>query len=117
MPCVCIGCGCDDFNACVSESGACHWSEIFPSNNKRGICSRCAKIAARLALHRARTPPQLSVGMKVRVKADARGPTGKFRKCAGRAGTLEQLRPLVVRFGPRAHEIVANLSTKELEPA
>lgn len=60
---------------------------------------------------------KLQVGQRVRVRHDARGATGKFRKCCGREGVIEKVRPLIVRFGPRSHEYVANLRPIELEPA
>jgi hypothetical protein len=40
--CVCIGCGCDDNNACLSiGEEPCHWVCVNRTT-KRGICSECA---------------------------------------------------------------------------
>lgn len=39
-PRFCIGCGCTDNQACVSDLGEpCHW---VAADNRRGVCSECA---------------------------------------------------------------------------
>lgn len=41
---VCIGCGCDDLHACVSETGdACYWLKVN-YDTKQGVCSECEKL-------------------------------------------------------------------------
>ena len=38
---VCIGCGCNDFHACVDPlNGPCHWLRLDRGNG-RGVCSAC----------------------------------------------------------------------------
>lgn len=38
---VCVGCGCDDLHACVSEMGdACYWLKVN-YDTKQGVCSEC----------------------------------------------------------------------------
>lgn len=63
------------------------------------------------------TASPLSVGDRVRVLVDAKSEGGKSRKCAGREGTLEEQHGAYfsVRFGPRAHEVVANLLRADIE--
>lgn len=60
---------------------------------------------------------ELNVGASVRIKAGAKGPNGIKRKCCGREGTVESIDDgaIAVRFGKKAHELVANLSADELE--
>lgn len=57
-----------------------------------------------------------TVGSRVRVKADAKGPNGIKRKCCGREGAVEEIGDTItVRFGKKAHELVTNLRADELE--
>lgn len=39
---VCVGCGCSDFNACMTHDGDCYWLKV---NRKTGlgVCSECAE--------------------------------------------------------------------------
>lgn len=37
---VCIGCGCDDLNACVAGGTTCHWLHVDYARGL-GVCSRC----------------------------------------------------------------------------
>jgi hypothetical protein len=53
----------------------------------------------------------------VQVKADARGHDGKRRKTCGRVGVVEKGgTDLVLRFGPKSHEVLANITSAEVEP-
>lgn len=62
------------------------------------------------------TERQITVGSRVRVKADAKGPNGIKRKCCGREGAVEEIGDTItVRFGKKAHELVTNLHADELE--
>ncbi|MFV5212818.1 ParB/RepB/Spo0J family partition protein [Azonexus caeni] len=56
------------------------------------------------------------VGDQVRVRANAKGPTGKKRKCCGREGVIEgkQEACCLVRFGP-GRDVVSNLAWDEIE--
>lgn len=56
------------------------------------------------------------VGDQVRVRANAKGPTGKKRKCCGREGVIEEKQEAycVVRFGP-GRDVVSNLAWDEIE--
>ncbi len=87
-----------------------------------------AKPAAK-AKTKAKTEPQpeapqepvttIAVGDKVRIKADAKGPNGKKRKCAGREGTIDAISfdgtHHTVRFGEKATDIVTNLARDEFD--
>lgn len=43
----CIGCGCDDFEACeTANGGACHWLRI-DEDRCLGVCSECPDHVAR----------------------------------------------------------------------
>jgi hypothetical protein len=46
--CTCIGCGCNDFNACFDEVAldACHWIRLDTSM-ALGVCSACPDDAKR----------------------------------------------------------------------
>lgn len=62
----------------------------------------------------------LQIGDRIKVKADARGPNNILRKCCGREGAIEEISEdddahYIVRFGPKAHEIVTNLRRHELD--
>ncbi|MFA6310631.1 MAG: ParB/RepB/Spo0J family partition protein [Sterolibacterium sp.] len=66
------------------------------------------------------TASPLQVGDSVRVKDGVKGPTGHLRKCCGREGAIEEISEdddayYIVRFGPKAHEIVTNLRRHELD--
>lgn len=62
------------------------------------------------------TERQITVGSRVRVKADAKGPNGIKRKCCGREGAVEEIGDTItVRFGKKTHELVTNLRADELE--
>ena len=40
--CTCLVCGCDDFHACITPAGACHWLW----HHRRlgvGVCSACTR--------------------------------------------------------------------------
>lgn len=41
----CIGCGCTDVCACVSEDGACYWLRVDYSRGE-GVCSHCPERVA-----------------------------------------------------------------------
>jgi ParB/RepB/Spo0J family partition protein len=60
---------------------------------------------------------ELAIGDCVRVKDDAKGPTGKKRKVAGKEGTMAGIvgEHYSVKFRPKAHEMVTNLERAELE--
>ncbi|WP_462387244.1 ParB/RepB/Spo0J family partition protein [Acidovorax sp. Q11] len=61
--------------------------------------------------------PRIEQGALVRVKADARGADGKRRKTCGRVGVVETGgKDLVLRFGPKSHEVLANITSAEVEP-
>lgn len=61
--------------------------------------------------------PRIEQGAIVRVKADARGADGKRRKTCGRVGVVETGgKDLVLRFGPKSHEMLANITSAEVEP-
>lgn len=63
----------------------------------------------------------LAIGDKVRIKADAKGPNGRKRKCAGREGFIDDISEdgayYTVRFEPKgsALAIVTNLARDEFE--
>ncbi|HBN6266187.1 TPA: hypothetical protein L3N15_004168 [Vibrio parahaemolyticus] len=38
----CIGCGCSDSKACVTDNGPCHWLKLDRKNG-RGVCSNCSR--------------------------------------------------------------------------
>lgn len=66
------------------------------------------------------TKPAFAIGAAVRVKDDAKGPTGKARKCCGREGKIQGITEgsvtcYNVKFGERGHEFVANLTADELD--
>jgi hypothetical protein len=42
----CIGCGCDDLDACETPDGCCHWLRADQSCGS-GVCSRCPSHVAR----------------------------------------------------------------------
>lgn len=44
--CTCIGCGCDDHNACWDDLAAapCHWLRLH-SAIRLGLCSACPEMA------------------------------------------------------------------------
>lgn len=56
------------------------------------------------------------VGDRVRVRQEAKGPTGKKRKCCGREGVIEEKQEAfcIVRFGP-GRDVVSNLYWDEIE--
>ncbi len=61
--------------------------------------------------------PRIEQGAIVQVKADARGHDGKRRKTCGRVGVVEKGgTDLVLRFGPKSHEVLANITSAEVEP-
>lgn len=39
---VCIGCGCDELHACVTDSGPCFWIAVEEDAGV-GLCSACAE--------------------------------------------------------------------------
>ncbi len=61
--------------------------------------------------------PRIEQSSIVRVKDDARGHDGKRRKTCGRVGVVEKGGTnLVLRFGPKSHEVLANITSAEVEP-
>lgn len=65
---------------------------------------------------------EMAIGDRVRVKENAKGPTGKKRKTCGKEGDLTAIFAddetgihYTVKFGPKAHELVTNLTADELE--
>ncbi|HZR35707.1 MAG TPA: ParB/RepB/Spo0J family partition protein [Nevskia sp.] len=71
------------------------------------------------AVSHGKQQPSLVEGMQVRVKDEARGRGGHFRKCAGKVGTLETIGKVgcTVRFKPGRDGIVTGLGIDEIEPA
>lgn len=61
--------------------------------------------------------PRIEQGAIVRVKADVWGADGKRRKTCGRVGVVGKGgTDLVLHFGPKSHEMLANITSAEVEP-
>ena len=48
----CVGCGCTDSQACVTEDGACFWVVVV-EETRTGLCSACAALPIDVLIARA----------------------------------------------------------------
>lgn len=62
----CIGCGCDDENACA---GDCHWLRI-DQHHQLGVCSECPEDVARFDAGDREPTPQAFEAVAVRIEAE-----------------------------------------------